>query len=114
MHKIHIEVLMNKKMCISAYGDAEALLELGERLRAERLRRNLTQEHLAGLVGVTRLTMANLEGGSAGVSVGVLAKVLGVLGLERGLPGLVPEAEPPIDFRAAARPLRQRAGGRRK
>jgi transcriptional regulator with XRE-family HTH domain len=100
-------------MDITAYGDSEAIAALGTHLREERLRRNVTIAHLASLVGCSRATLAKLEAGDSGVALRVLARVLGVMGLERRLLELVPDPGPPIDFKAAARPPRQRAGRRK-
>src|SRR5438128_1643819 len=59
--------------------------ELGERLRLARLRRRMTLADLAARVGTTRSTLSRLERGDLSVSVGLLARVLGVLGLEPDL-----------------------------
>jgi transcriptional regulator with XRE-family HTH domain len=58
-----------------------ALLELGERFATARRVRRLTQADLAGLAGVGISTIASLEGGHPGVSVGNVLKVLDALDL---------------------------------
>ncbi|ARJ65025.1 hypothetical protein WV31_04770 [Magnetospirillum sp. ME-1] len=73
--------------------EEEAVETLGRRVRAARLRRNLSQEDLAERAGVTRKTIAALEAGEAGVSVGVLAKALYILGYPDRLAGLL-ETDP--------------------
>src|SRR5487761_423461 len=55
---------------------------LGERLRLARLRRRMTLNELAERAGTTRLTLARFERGELSGSVGLLARILGVLGLE--------------------------------
>ena len=57
------------------------LTALGERLRAARLRRNMTQAELAERVGVTMQTLAKLEAGVPTTSMAALVRVLSVLGL---------------------------------
>ncbi|MGC1852500.1 MAG: helix-turn-helix transcriptional regulator [Solirubrobacterales bacterium] len=58
---------------------------LGERLRLARLRRRMSLSELASRVDVTRHTLSRLERGDLSTSLGVLARVLGVLGLEEDL-----------------------------
>ena len=58
---------------------------LGDRLRLARLRRRMTQNELAERAGTTRLTLARFERGDLSGSVGLLARILGVLGLEADL-----------------------------
>lgn len=55
---------------------------LGDRLRLARLRRRMTLNEMAARAGTTRLTLARLERGDLSVSLGLLARMLGVLGLE--------------------------------
>jgi transcriptional regulator with XRE-family HTH domain len=58
---------------------------LGERLRLARLRRRITLSDMAARVGTTRITLARLERGEFSVGLGLLARILGVLGLEADL-----------------------------
>jgi transcriptional regulator with XRE-family HTH domain len=58
---------------------------LGERLRLARRRRRMSLEDLAKRVDVNRETLARLERGDLTTSLNVLARVLGVLGLEEDL-----------------------------
>lgn len=58
---------------------------LGERLRLARLRRRMPLAELAGRVNVSRGTLSRLEHGELSTSLGVLARVLAVLGLEEDL-----------------------------
>jgi transcriptional regulator with XRE-family HTH domain len=57
------------------------LVALGQRLRAARLRRKLTQAMLAERVGVTIPTVRKLEDGDASTSLSVMLRALVVLGL---------------------------------
>lgn len=61
------------------------LLALGERLRAARSRRNMTQAQLAERVGVSLPTISKLEGGNPTTSMATLVRVLSVLGLDGDL-----------------------------
>ena len=63
------------------YEVAVAARQMGDRLRVARKRRQMTQGEMATGAGVTRRTLANLEAGAAGVSLGVMLTVLWKLGL---------------------------------
>jgi transcriptional regulator with XRE-family HTH domain len=58
-----------------------ALLELGQDLSAARRRRRLTMAMVAERAFINRNTLARVERGDAGVSIGIYATVLFVLGL---------------------------------
>jgi transcriptional regulator with XRE-family HTH domain len=66
---------------------------LGERLRLARLRRRMSLTELAERVGVTRGTLSRLEKGDLSTNLGLLARVLGVLGLEEDLDRLARDDE---------------------
>lgn len=66
---------------------------LGERLRLARRRRRMSLNELAARVGVTRHTLSRLERGDLTASLGVLAHVLAVLGLEEDLDLLAADDE---------------------
>jgi len=61
-------------------GARRQLVALGQRLRAARLRRDLTQGMLAERVGVTVPTIAKLENGVATTSLSTMLRVLQSLG----------------------------------
>lgn len=63
---------------------AESLKKFASDLRIARLRRGLTSEQVARTLGVHRTTYGRLEAGDLGVSIGLYATALQVLGL--GLP----------------------------
>ncbi|MFZ4779865.1 MAG: helix-turn-helix domain-containing protein [Terrimicrobiaceae bacterium] len=86
---------------ISVLGEIEAMKKLGSRLRGERLRRNLTQDYLAEMVGVTLPTFRKIEKGD-----GHVARALGVLGYSDALGEIIAESQPEIrlkDLLAAER-----------
>lgn len=91
---------------ISILGEKEAMTKLGFRLRGERLRRNLTQEYLAEMVGVTLPTYRKIEKGDGTVEFRHVARALGVLGYSDALGEIIAEAQPEVrlkDLLAAER-----------
>jgi transcriptional regulator with XRE-family HTH domain len=58
-----------------------ALSKLGEDIRKARLRRRITTTMMAERVFITRTTLRKVERGNPGVSLGIYATVLFVLGL---------------------------------
>lgn len=65
-----------------------ALRKLGGDLRDARLRRRIPTALMAQRVGITRMTLAKAEQGNSGVSLGVYATILFVLGLTERLADL--------------------------
>jgi transcriptional regulator with XRE-family HTH domain len=61
------------------------LAELGEQIRLARLRRYLSQQQVCERAGISRPTLRAIERGSPGISLGTLAAVLQVLGLEKSI-----------------------------
>ena len=91
------------------------LAGLGERLRAARQRRRVSQAELAVRIGVSRPTVIRLEQGDPNVAIGVLARVLAVLGLEADLdlPAASDEPGRLLQDRDLPRRTGPRARGRR-
>jgi transcriptional regulator with XRE-family HTH domain len=56
--------------------------QLGQRLRAARLRRKFSAETVAQRAGISRMTLHRMEKGDPAVTLGNYLKVLGVLRLE--------------------------------
>ena len=69
------------------------LKALGERLRAARLRRRMTQAVVAARVGVSKQTVAKLESGNPTTSLATTLRVLQVLGLGQDIDRLAAEDE---------------------
>jgi len=65
-----------------------ALTRLGKQIRIARKRRAITMEEMASRMFVTRKTLWRLENGDPGVTLGILASALWVLGLEKELAGV--------------------------
>jgi transcriptional regulator with XRE-family HTH domain len=88
------------------------LEQLGGRLSLARKRRGLTQADLAERVRTTARTLYRLERGDSTVSLGVLARVLDALELERELNNVL--AEDSVGIWAAQRSTPRRVRGKNK
>jgi transcriptional regulator with XRE-family HTH domain len=102
------------EIMFSVLGDFEALEKFGIRLKALRLRRNLSQEYVAGVVGVSVPTYRKIEQGDGTVEFRHVARALGVLGLAEALGELVPETEPELRLKDLLRPERKHASKPRR
>jgi len=71
----------NKRTAVVFPKNKIILAELGENLKLARKRRNLTQSIISERTGLSRLTIRNIEKGSASVSLGHYMAVLSILGL---------------------------------
>ncbi len=99
----------------STLADEAILVELGERLTAARLARNLTQADLAREAGVSKRSIERMEAGQVAAQLTVLLRVCRVLGLLERFDALVPEVQPsPIAQLKLQGRSRQRASGGRK
>lgn len=88
--------------------------KLGARVRQERLRRNLTQDYLAQMLGVTVPTYRKIESGNGSVEFRHVAKALGVLGYADALGELIPEIQPEVRLKDLLAPDRKHASPRKK
>jgi transcriptional regulator with XRE-family HTH domain len=94
--------------------DEAILRELGGRLTAARLERNLTQEALADQAGVSKRTVERLESGKVGTQLSGFVRVCRSLGLVERFDALLPEPGPsPIAQMKLQGRRRKRASGRR-
>lgn len=73
---------------IASTGEVEA--DLGRRLEAVRLSKNINQTQLATEAGVARRTITRLENGQ-GISLDTLIRVMRALGLSARLEALLPD-----------------------
>jgi transcriptional regulator with XRE-family HTH domain len=89
-----------------------SLEQLGGRLSLARKRRGLTQADLAERVHTTARTLYRLERGDPSVSLGVLARVLDALELERELNSVL--AADSVGIWAAQRSTPRRVRGKNK
>ena len=74
--------------------DQAILEELGHRLAASRLEKNLTQVQLAEEAGVSKSTLQRLEAGEVATQLSGFVRVCRALGLLERLDVLLPEAVP--------------------
>jgi transcriptional regulator with XRE-family HTH domain len=97
------------------FTDDAILRELGSRLAAARLARNLTQAALAEEAGVSKRTVERLESGEVATRLSGLVRVCRALGLVDRLDALVPPVAPgPVEQLRLAGRRRRRATGRRQ
>ncbi len=90
------------------------MAKLGVRLRAERLRRNLSQNHMCEVIGITIPTYRKIESGDGTVEFRHVARALGVLGFADALGELVPEAQPEMRLEDLLAPQRKHASRPRR
>ena len=77
---------MSKKATVILPQTQEILIQMGEQIRLARLRRHLTAELVAERAGLSRMTLSNIEKGSASVAIGSYAAVLHALnGMDKDL-----------------------------
>ena len=77
---------MSKKTTILLPQTQEILNQMGEQIRLARLRRHLSAELVAERAGISRMTLSNIEKGSASVAIGSYAAVLHALnGMDKDL-----------------------------
>ncbi len=95
--------------------DEAILKELGGRLAALRLARNLTQAQLAHEAGVSKRTVERLESGEVAARLSGLVRVCRILGLMDRLDALVPLPAPsPVEQLRLAGRQRKRASAARE
>ncbi|MFZ4746844.1 MAG: helix-turn-helix transcriptional regulator [Sphingomonas sp.] len=56
--------------------------QLGALIQSERLRRNMTQQQLASLIGKQQKTISAIENGSEGTKLDTLLRVIAILDLD--------------------------------
>lgn len=98
----------------SQLSDEVILREIGSRLAAARLARNLTQAALAEEAGVSKRTIERLESGEVAARLSALVRVCRALHMAERLDALVPApAASPVEQLKLAGRRRKRASGRR-
>ncbi|MDD5261769.1 MAG: helix-turn-helix transcriptional regulator [Methylacidiphilales bacterium] len=99
---------------ISILGDTEAIAKLGARLRTERLRRNLSQDHMCKVLGITIPTYRKIESGDGTVEFRHVARALGMLGYSDAIGELIPETKPEMRLEDLLLPERKHASRPRR
>ena len=90
--------------------DEIVLREIGVRMEAQRLARNLTQAQLAREAGVSRRTIERMESGAVGTQLSMFVRVCRALDIVPRLELLLPPPAPsPIDMLRNKQKLRKRA-----
>lgn len=101
---------MAKRKTIILPQTREYLAKMGEQIRLARLRRQLTAELVAERAGISRITLGQIEKGSASVSIGSYAAVLHALnGMDSDLLLIAKDDELGRKLQDLALPMRQRA-----
>jgi transcriptional regulator with XRE-family HTH domain len=96
------------------HSDQAILHEVGNRLAAARLARNLTQAALAEEAGVSKRTVERLESGEVATRLSGLVRVCRALDMADRLDALVPSSTAsPVEQLKLAGQRRKRASGRR-
>ncbi|MBN2778526.1 MAG: helix-turn-helix transcriptional regulator [Bacteroidales bacterium] len=76
---------MKKENIIISAKAESAILLLGENIRLARLRRKLSAAQVSERAGISRSSLWKIEKGASTVSIGNIAQVLFILGLEKDL-----------------------------
>ena len=98
---------------IGAKTDLEAVREIGRRIRAYRLQRNLSSSEVAKLAGLNRNTVVNAELG-ANPQIETIVRILRALGRLDALESFLPSPGlSPLQLMKSAGKTRQRAGRHR-
>jgi putative transcriptional regulator len=96
-------------MNFDVMGNAAILKELGDRLRRERLNRNLSQSDIAATAGLSRRTIVGAETGE-GPTLETVVSILRALGLLNHLETFLPQVEiSPVQLAKLRGKQRQRA-----
>jgi transcriptional regulator with XRE-family HTH domain len=74
--------MSKKTIGFSGIGSIELMNRIGSNIRTSRKNRKMTRAQLASLSGIGISTLARLESGDAGVSIGILLTVLAVMRLD--------------------------------
>ena len=101
---------------VDSLTDEALLVEIGARLAAMRLARNLTQADLAEQAGLGLRTVQRLESGVGAAQLSGFLRVCRVLGILERLETLLPEDKPgPMDLlKRRGKPRKRARGGRGK
>lgn len=90
--------------------NSEILQDIGEAIKAKRLVLNMSQQELADQVGISRVSVVNLENANGNLSLQNLIAIMKVLGMTQNLSAVFspPEASPVLAAKAQKRKAQQR------
>jgi transcriptional regulator with XRE-family HTH domain len=106
--------IMGKKSVTLLPSSTRILIDLGERIRLARLRRNLSVELVSERAGISRATLWSVEKGAPSVAIGIFVQVLLSIGLEKDLLLVAKDDILGQRLQDARLPLRRRAAKRTK
>lgn len=90
------------------------LMELGQRLKEARLKRNWTQALAAQKAGLSESSIKKVEAGATTISISAYLSLLDVYGQPRGLDAVFPPGSDTLGEALARAQLRSRAGTKRQ
>ncbi|MDX8397749.1 MAG: helix-turn-helix transcriptional regulator [Mariprofundaceae bacterium] len=70
--------------------------KLGEDIRHARIRRKFTMDELSERTGISRGTLSKIENGNPNVALGIIGRVLFILGIKKGIGQLADLSVDPI------------------
>ena len=76
---------MGKKSAVLLPSTTRILIDLGDRIRLSRLRRNLSVQLVSEHAGISRATLWSVEKGAPSVAIGIYVQELLAIGLEKDL-----------------------------
>lgn len=91
----------------------KTLEKLGADIKDARLRRRIPMDLIAERAGITRPTLVKVENGDAGTSIGIYAKVLFILGLEKNLANIADIRNDTVGIMISNEELPQKARARK-
>jgi transcriptional regulator with XRE-family HTH domain len=98
------------QIMVSVLGEKETMTTLGSRIRDTRLARNLSQAHVASVVGISLPTYRKIESGDGTIEFRHVVRTLAVLGYVDAVAALVPPLDPTMTMKQLlALPERKRA-----
>lgn len=106
---VGVIAIMGRKRVIMSPLLERLFVQIGENIRAARLRRRFSADIVAQRSGITRSTLRAIERGEGSVSMGAYATVLNSLGLQKDLELLARDDELGRKLQDAGLPTRARA-----
>ena len=106
---VGVLVIMGRKRIVTTPLLERLFTQIGENIRAARLRRRFSADIVAQRAGITRSTLRAIERGELSVSMGAYAAVLNSLGLQKDLESIARDDELGRKIQDAGLPTRARA-----